>query len=210
MSAKKQVEHTPGDVVVFNDYPIGKFARKIDWWTSPQGLELIAGWRQCGCSIDDITKKIDVDPRTFRAWRKKCPELEEILITGKDITNARVVDSLYKRATGFTYDEVTRELVEGEMRVTKIVTKFVPPETKAILAWLYNRYPAEWRAIQQPIDMNTPALLNADSMLATIKEVAESVSDTLESSQNNEDGQMDSQGVEAKKNTTEDSGGQIS
>jgi hypothetical protein len=203
----KKVEHIAGDVVVFEDYPTGKFARKIDWWTSKQGLELIASWRSCGCSIDDITKKIGVDPRTFRAWRKKCPQLEEVLVSGKEITNARIVDALYKRATGFEYDEITRELVEGEMRVTKIVTKYVPPETKAILAWLYNRQSESWRAIQQPIDMDTPALTSADDMLVTIREAAEKVTEGHGSGSDAGDGQEGLPDFEGEGEATGGSGG---
>lgn len=210
MSARKKVEHTKGDVVVFDDYPTGKFAKKIDWWTSAQGLELIAGWRQCGCSIEDIVNKIGIDPRTFRSWRGKCPELEEVLVSGKEITNSRVVNALYKRAVGFTYDEVTRELVEGEMRVTKVVTKFVPPETKAILAWLYNRQSADWRALQPPIDVNTPAITNAEDILVTIREVAEATSEAKEGVLVNVDDRTHTSTGEGQEEATENAGGQIS
>lgn len=207
---KKRVEHIPGDEIVFDDYPTGKYAKKVDWWTSKQGLELIAGWRQCGCSIEDITHKMGVDPRTFRAWRKKCPDLEEVLVSGKEITNVRVVDALYKSAVGFEYDEITRELVEGEMRVTKIVTKFVPPNVKAILSWLYNRYPDSWRAVQQPIDMDTPALLNAEDMLVTIREAAEEAVESHGSGSETEDGPEPAPNGEAQGKLTESAGGQTS
>lgn len=210
MSVRKKVEHIDGDVVVFDDYPTGKFAKKIDWWTSTQGLELIAGWRQCGCSIEDIVNKIGVDPRTFRSWRKKCPKLEEVLISGKEITNSRVVNALYKRATGFTYDEVTKELVEGKLRVTKVVTKFVPPETKAILAWLYNRQSADWRALQPPIDTNTPAVMNAEDVLVTIREVAGAASEDKEDALDIVDAQAPGSTEEGQGEAKESAGGQMS
>ena len=62
------------------------------------------------------------------------------------------------------------------MRVTKIVTKFIPPDVKAILAFLYNRDSQNWRAIQQPIDTDTPAILNADDVLVNIRNIAEKAS----------------------------------
>ena len=128
--AKEIEEHA----IAFTDYPVGKYSRKIDWWTSERGIQLIAGWRQAGCTIEEITQKMGVDKRTFRSWRKKCPALEDALVLSKEIATVQVVNSLYQRAVGMEYDEVTRELVEGEMRVTKIVTKYIPPDVKAILA----------------------------------------------------------------------------
>ena len=162
--------------VVFTDYPVGKYAKKIDWWTSEKGIQLIAGWRQAGCTIEEITQKMGVDKRTFRSWRKKCPELEDALVLSKDIANVQVINSLYQRATGIEYDEITRELIEGEMRVTKIVTKYIPPDVKACLAYLYNRDWQNWRAIQQPIDIDTPAILNAEDVLISIRDIAEEAS----------------------------------
>lgn len=170
--AKEIEEHT----VAFTDYPVGKYSRKIDWWTSERGIQLIAGWRQAGCTIEEITQKMGVDKRTFRSWRKKCPALEDALVLSKEIATVQVVNSLYQRAVGMEYDEVTRELVEGEMRVTKIVTKYIPPDVKAILAFLYNRDSQNWRAIQQPIDTDTPAILNADDVLVSIRDMAEKAS----------------------------------
>ena len=170
--AKEIEEHT----VAFTDYPVGKYSRKIDWWTSEKGIQLVAGWRQAGCTIEEITQKMGVDKRTFRSWRRKCPALEEALILSKEIANVQVINSLYQRAIGIEYDEITRELVEGEMRVTKIVTKFIPPDVKACLAFLYNRDSQNWRAIQQPIDTDMPAILNADDVLVNIRSIAEKAS----------------------------------
>lgn len=171
---KKQLEVISDEQeVVFDDYPTNKFAKKIDWWTSDKGITLIRSWREHGLSIKDIYTRMGVDPRTFRTWRRKCPALEEALIFGKEVTNAAVVDSLFKKAVGFYYTEKTSQLVEGEMMVVKIVEKYSPPDTKAILSWLFNRYSKEWRAVQDPIDVNAPALENAEDILIRIKEIAQ-------------------------------------
>lgn len=170
--AKEIEEHT----VAFTDYPVGKYSRKVDWWTSEKGIQLIAGWRQAGCTIEEITQKMGVDKRTFRRWRKQCPKLEDALVLSKEIATVQVVNSLYQRAVGIEYDEITRELIEGELRVTKIVTKFIPPDVKAILAFLYNRDSQNWRVVQQPIDTDLPAILNADDVLVNIRSIAEKAS----------------------------------
>lgn len=161
---------------VFSDYPDNKFAKKIDWWTSPEGIELISGWRKEGYTLANLCEKMGIDKRTFRVWRKKCPQLEDALLIGKEISDKRVINSLYQRATGYNYDEITQELVEGKMRVTKIVTKHVPPDVRACLAYLYNRCSKDWRAIQEPVDVDTPALLAVDDMLAIIRDTSERAS----------------------------------
>lgn len=203
---KKRVEHLPGDEVVFDDYPVGKYAKKIDWWTSKQGIELISSWRQAGASIKDIYEKIGVDVRTFRSWRKKCPDLEEALVVGKEITNARVIDALYKRAVGFYYDEITSELVEGEMRVVRSVRKYCPPDTKAILSWLYNRYPQEWRAMQAPIDVDGPALANAEDVLVKIRDTALSLPDKSSGASGGADGSTPASDDGSQEKGTENAG----
>ena len=63
----------------------------------------------------------------------------------------KVENALYKRAVGYTYNEVTRESVkdqatgEESLQVTKVVTKQVMPDTTAQIFWLKNRRPDRWR-----------------------------------------------------------------
>lgn len=199
------VESISAPTVEFVDYPISKFGKKVDFWLSPDGLQLMSGWRQNGMTIQEITEKIGVDPRTFRAWRKKCPKMDEVLTVGVEISNAKAVNSLFKKVTGFYYDEITRELVEGEMRVTKIVTKYVPPETKACLAWLFNRYSDNWRAIQEPLDTDSPSLLAAQNVLVAIREATGGHG----SAQSVSGGQKHLLDPERKEDATESLGGNI-
>lgn len=161
-----------GDVV-YTDYP-DKFAKKVDWWRTPEGLDLIKRWRCQGESIRDIAeKRMGIDIRTLRSWRKDYPEFDEVLTIGKEVTLARVEESLYQRAIGYDYVEQTYELVEGEMRLTKEVKKHMPPDVKAILHFLYNRDPQHWRAIQEPIE-STEYKETVKDILIAMKEVAES------------------------------------
>lgn len=159
--------------VVFDDYPDNKFAKKVDYWRTPEGLDLIKGWRVQGDSVDLIAQKMGVDKRTFRVWRTKYPEFNDAVQTGKEVTIKRVEQSLYNRAMGYDYEEITRELVEGEMRITKIVTKHVPADVKAILNFLYNRDPQHWRAIQEPLEA-TQYVESVKNILIAMKQVAES------------------------------------
>ncbi|CAI3601335.1 hypothetical protein CNEO2_2630002 [Clostridium neonatale] len=63
------------------------------------------------------------------------------------MVDIQVENALLKRALGYKYDEVTKELNEdtGELEVTKVVTKEVQPDTTAQIFWLKNRKPEDWR-----------------------------------------------------------------
>ena len=39
---RKVIETIGDEEVVFDDYPINKFAKKVDWWTSEKGIGLSA------------------------------------------------------------------------------------------------------------------------------------------------------------------------
>lgn len=163
--------------IIFTDYPDDKFAKKVDWWKTQDGLDLIRGWRCQGLSVKQICDKMQIDIRTLRAWRKKYPEFEDAIAVGKEVTIAKVEHSLFQRATGYDYKEQTFELVEGQMILTKEVIKHVPADVKAILNFLYNRDPKHWRAIQEPLE-TTQYTETIKNILISMKQVAETGEDT--------------------------------
>ena len=63
----------------------------------------------------------------------------------------QVENALLKRALGYSYEEVTKEICEDpetgnlEMKITKKVRKEVVPDTTAQIFWLKNRKPDVWR-----------------------------------------------------------------
>lgn len=165
-----EIERIDGEI--FDDYPQGKFAKKVDWWRTTQGIEIIRGWRSRGLSIKDVAAKMGVDLRTLRAWRKKYPEFDNVLEEGKAYTVARVERSLFERATGYDYQEEVWELIEGEMRLVRVFKKHAPPDVKAILNFLYNRDPKHWRALQEPLE-STQYKDTIKNVLVAMKEVAQ-------------------------------------
>ena len=88
-----------------------------------------------------------------------------------DICNSSVEKSLLKRATGYDYEEEVWELVEGEMLLVRKYKKHMPPDTKAILSWLYNRLPNVWRSVQEPLEQ-TQYTETIKEILVAMKEVA--------------------------------------
>ena len=68
--------------------------------------------------------------------------------------------------------------MEGELRVSKVTEKHVPPDVKAILSWLYNRLPGQWRAVQEPLEV-TQYTETIKNILVAMKEVAEGGSEKV-------------------------------
>ncbi|XZK30819.1 transposase [Clostridium perfringens] len=114
-------------------------------------LVVIEGWARNGLTIEQIAKNLGISKVTFYKYISEHIELSERLKKGKEVVDIEVENALLKRALGYKVDEVTKELIEdeetgiSELKVTKIVTKEVAPDTTAQIFWLKNRKPEEWR-----------------------------------------------------------------
>lgn len=124
---------------------------KYDKWITEEGLLLIGGWARSGLTDKDIAKNMKISRSTLSEWKNKFSELADTLKMEKDVADYKVENSLYKRANGYEYKEVTKEAKwnpkeeKYEMIVTKEVTKQVAPDTTAQIFWLKNRQPQNWR-----------------------------------------------------------------
>ena len=158
------------------------------FWLSPDGILLISQWRREGIPLEEVALTyIGVSAATLWRWTKQSSDLATALGISKDVTNGKVEQALLKRALGYEYDEITRELIEGEMRTTKVIRKHVSPDVKACLSWLFSRRPDRWRAIQDPLDTDVAAVDMAKRMMVTIKKAAEEVSPVASVAQDDTD-----------------------
>lgn len=102
---------------------------------------------QLGATDLEIAQFFEVSLRTVHRWKIEHDEFRDAIEIGKDVADAKVEQSLYRRATGYSFDSEKIVVVEGEpVRLETI--EHVPPDTKAALAWLYNRRPEQWRSTQ--------------------------------------------------------------
>lgn len=104
--------------------------------------------RLCLLGFTDVqlAEFFGVCEKTINNWKNEHEDFLLSLKEGKEFADIRVVESLFRRATGFKYDEITYEPDErGEMDESKRVTKTVVPDTGACMAWLKNRQPSQWR-----------------------------------------------------------------
>lgn len=130
-------------------------AGKVDKWLTKEGLLRIEGWARDGLTEEQIAANMGIGRTTLYNYKTKHQRIEAALVKGKEVVDRQVENALLKAAIGFEYQEVTKEpifeenpltgLEEEVMRVTKIVTKQVSPNTTAAIFWLKNRKPHEYR-----------------------------------------------------------------
>lgn len=143
------------------------------FWLSRDGIELVAGLRREGETVDEIAlKHMGVSFSTLNRWCNESPDLNRALRTTQDAVNAMVESSLLKRALGYTAEEEVWELQDGRMVRTKIVKKHVPGDTKAMLAWLYSRRGDRWRSQQEPLDSTQEDIIDVKNVLVEIEKAA--------------------------------------
>lgn len=129
----------------------GKYAK----WLQADNLLRLQAWARDGLSDEQIAHNIGITTTTLYDWKKKYPAFSEALAHGKEVVDIEVENALLKRAKGYDFVEITSELIADKnarnkavMKVTKRVTRHVPPDVKAIVFWLTNRKP-EWRDKQE-------------------------------------------------------------
>lgn len=160
--------------MAYVDFPAGLKGQKERkaFWLSEDGMTLIAGWRRQGVPLTKIAEDyVGISRTAFFGWYRQSDELRKACTVSLDIANASVEEALLKRALGYDYVERTYDLIEGELRLAHEYHRHMPPDTKAILSWLYNRLPNSWRSVQEPLE-STQYKDTIKDILVAMKEVA--------------------------------------
>ena len=78
-------------------------------------------------------------------WKAQHPDFLGSLKAGKEEADARVEQSLYQRAAGYSYN-AEKIFCNKDGEVTRVpIVEHVPPDVTAQIFWLKNRDPARWR-----------------------------------------------------------------
>lgn len=107
-----------------------------------------------GATNEEIAEAFGVSTRTIIRWMKEHESFGEAVEHGKNIADAKVEKSLYKRATGFEITETEKTIdmdKDGNPKPVRIksVTKQIVPDTMAIMYWLNNRKRVHWSQRQE-------------------------------------------------------------
>lgn len=93
----------------------------------------------------EIAAALGVSYSGFRKYEKEYPQLAGILTENRQQANEEALGSFWKRVTGYSTKEVTKERIDGKMVVVKEVTKHVPPDVGAAQFWLTNAMPEKFK-----------------------------------------------------------------
>lgn len=107
-------------------------------------IELGFKYALLGADDKKLAELFGVSVNTIDNWKKDYPEFLGSLKAGKEDADAKVADSLYHRACGYTHKEVKVFHSNGEI-ITHEVDKHYPPDTTAIAYWLNNRRKLNWQ-----------------------------------------------------------------
>jgi len=101
---------------------------------------------EAGATDADLADEFGVTVPTIRNWMFKYPEFFAAIKLNKPVADAQVERSLYERATGYSRECVRQQYdaKAGEWVETTYI-EHVPPDATAMIFWLKNRNPKEWR-----------------------------------------------------------------
>ncbi len=103
-----------------------------------------------GATNEEIAEAMGISERTILRWSKNHESFGKALAEGKAVSDAKVIRSLYQRATGYDYTE-EKKIVEydkeGNVKPVKVekTTRHVPPDVAAQCFWLKNRQRDHWQ-----------------------------------------------------------------
>lgn len=97
-----------------------------------------------GATDRDLAEFFGVAESTLQLWKHTIDGFSDALKLGKEAADSRVVQSLYRRATGYTFDSV-KILQNNGRPVIVPYAEHVPPDTTACIFWLKNRDKENWR-----------------------------------------------------------------
>lgn len=125
----------------------------------PEHVEQIRNYYRLGATDEEVAGFIGVNRTTLWRWQTDHPELTEAMKAGKAEADERVVNALFHKAVGYTFQSEKLFQHNGAVIRAKCV-EHVPPDTTAMIWWLKNRRPDEWR------DRKELDLSNRDGTLA--------------------------------------------
>ena len=135
--------------------------------------ELAYNYTLLGATDQKLAEFLNVTETTINNWKQNYPSFFESIKKGKEKADAKVAESLFKRATGFQYEETKQEYDQkGTLIKTTKTKKTITPETTAQIFWLKNRQKAIWRDKQEKeVEVNVSGF-NIDKLSdETIKDI---------------------------------------
>lgn len=144
---------------------------KYQEWLQKDKLLLLKGWAMNGLTDEQIAKNIGIKRPTLYDWKNKYSDISDALKKGKEVADYEVENALFKKATGFEFEETKTTIQidpDGKKTVNTTKVKRVnPPDTGAAIFWLKNRKPEIWQ--NKPTDAREKMQAEIDKAKAEAK-----------------------------------------
>ena len=127
---------------------------KYETDVKPRLVEIEA-WKRDGLTDEQIFKNLGISRDTFYKYKEKYSDFSEAIKKGKEVADIEVENALFKRAIGYKYKEVIKEVKDIDGKKTtyvKEVIKEMPGDVGAQIFWLKNRKSNKWKD-KQDIDI---------------------------------------------------------
>lgn len=127
---------------------------KYETDVKPRLVEIEA-WKRDGLTDEQIFKNLGISRDTFYKYKEKYTDFSDALKKGKEVADIEVENALFKRAIGYKYKEVIKEVKEVDGKKStyvKEVIKEMPGDVGAQIFWLKNRKSSKWKD-KQDIDI---------------------------------------------------------
>lgn len=106
-----------------------------------------------GATDPQLADFFEVNVDSIHEWKKVHPTFSEAIKNGKEVADAKVAESLYKRALGYSHPDVYIAIDKGKPIMVDI-EKHYPPDATSAIFWLKNRAPDKWRD-KKDVNVNT-------------------------------------------------------
>lgn len=101
-----------------------------------------------GLTIEDIATEMKVATSTVSKWLVEKPPFSEAVKIARQKADGEIERSLYELAHGYEYDVEKPMVVNGAVEIVQYRER-IPPNPTAMIFWLKNRKPKEWRDRQE-------------------------------------------------------------
>ena len=98
-----------------------------------------------GATDKGLADFFNVDEATINRWKLSHDDFCESIKRGKDEADARVAESLFNRALGYSHKDTKFATHEGKITDREEYTKHYPPDATSAIFWLKNRQKDQWR-----------------------------------------------------------------
>lgn len=140
----------------------------VQKWQQWEGREenraVLQAWKMAGLSDEEIAKRIGVSRSTLSEWKRKHEGIREALSSGREFADRLVENSLFRLTQGYkvelrksyklkkpVYDEHGKKVADEEVLETGIDDEYVKPDVRAMIFWLQNRRPEDWRKMEEQV-----------------------------------------------------------